>query len=103
MFIVVRRVIQIANMTIAIGSNISINHPNPDKPIIAINPTRALCAVEFISIKTGAAAAKPIEVAIVLIFATMICICFATKPSDAPTWFNISSSRRCNIAVFCAI
>ena len=83
------RVIDIANMIITIGSNVSIAQPAPLNPIVAIRPTRALCAVDIIIIRIGAAATKPIAAASALIFATMICICRVIKLSDAPTWFKI--------------
>ena len=103
MFNVVCFVIYIANIIIATGNNSKTVHPSPDSPIVAIRPTRALCAVEMISPSMGSADARPISVAIALIFATMICICLVMNLSDAPTWFNISSSRLCSMAVFRAI
>lgn len=79
-----RRVVQIENRTITIGNSTSVNQPPPDKPSIAIRPTRALWAVDMINNSTGAAAIKPISAAVELIFATIVCIWRATKLSDAP-------------------
>ena len=79
-----RRVVQIEKATIAAGNRNSVSQPVPDSPNIAISPTRALCAVDIISNKTGIAAIKPIAAAVVLIFATIICIWCATKLSEAP-------------------
>ena len=84
MFIVVLRVTQIAKIMIATGSINNSVQPNPFNPIVAISPTRALCAVDIIISNTGIAATNPIDAANVLIFATINCICRATKPSDAP-------------------
>ena len=103
MFNVVLFVMYIENAIIAIGISSNIVHPAPDNPIVAIIPTRVLCAVDIISPSIGNAVTSPIVVANVLIFATMVCICRATNLSDAPTWFNISSSRLCSMAVLRAI
>lgn len=82
--IVVRWVVHMENRTIATGNNASVSHPPPDSPSIAIKPTRALWAVDIISSNTGVAAIKPIVAAVALIFATIICIWWAMKLSDAP-------------------
>ena len=87
----------------AIGKRNKVSQPVPDKPSMAIRPMRAECAADIISSRTGAAQIKPMPAAIRLILPTMICIWRAINPSDAPIWFKISSSRRCNIAVFRAI
>ena len=97
---VVRFVICMDNITIAIGSSININQSVVDKDNVAIKPVRAECAVAKIINIIGAAHIKPTVQAIVLIFATIICICFAMNLSVAPIWFNISSSCWCNIAMF---
>ena len=89
----------VAKAIIAIGSKVSVVQPAPDKFIVAIKPTRARCAADIINSNIGHAAKKPMPVAVIEILATMICIWWAIKPSEAPIWFSISSSRRCNIAV----
>ncbi len=52
MFNVVRRVIHIENTTMITGKSISDNQPMPDRPIIAIKPTRADFAVDKINSNT---------------------------------------------------
>ena len=56
-----------------------------DSVNVASNPTRAECAVDKINSKIGIAIINPIKHASALIFATIICICFAIKLSVAPT------------------
>ena len=85
---------------IIIGNNIKTIQSDVDSDNVAINPTRAECAVDNIIKIIGVAHTKPTRQAMELILATIICICFATKLSVAPTWFNISNSCLCNIAMF---
>lgn len=100
---VVWRVIHIENTVIAMGNKISANQPVPVNDMVDINPIRAECAADIISSNTGAAAKKPIPAAWMQILPTIICIWRAINVSDAPIWFNISSSRRCSIAVLRAM
>ena len=85
---------------IAIINKNKANQELPDNDNVANNPTRAERADAIINIKMGVATTKPIKHAKVLIFATMICIWRAINLSVAPTWFNISNSCLCNIAIF---
>jgi len=75
----------IDNITIATGNKIIVNQFDVDKDNVDIKPTRAECAVAKIINIMGNAHTKPMVQAIVLIFATMICICFAINLSVAPT------------------
>ena len=84
MFIVVLRVIHIANTAIAIGNNKSVNHPVPDNPSIAIKPIRAEWAADNTNSNTGTAQINPHPDAKMQILPTIICIWRATKLSDAP-------------------
>ena len=97
------RVTNIEKTVIAIGRRANVIQLEVDKFIIAINPTRVLCAADRINNNIGQAERKPMLVADADIFATIICICCATKLSEAPIWFNISNSRLCNIAVLRAM
>ena len=82
------------------GNTNNINQSFKDKDNVANKPTRAECAVCKIISIIGVANKNPIDDAAVLIFPTMICIWCAMNLSVAPTWFNISSSCLCNIAMF---
>ena len=86
-----------------IGNNAKTNQPVVDKESVDIKPTRADCAVDKIIKIIGNAHTKPTRHATELIFATMICIWRAIKLSEAPTWFNISSSCLCSMAIFLEI
>ena len=85
MFIVVRRVTNIAKNMIAIGNSASVIQPPQDMFIVAIRPIRARCAAHVISNNIGHAVKNPILVAMIDIFVTIICIWWATNLSDAPT------------------
>ena len=103
MFSVVWRVTSIENAIMDIGNSVNAIQPVPDRPIVAIKPTRVLWAMDMINSSIGHANKKPIPVAIADIFPTIVCICRTTKLSDAPIWLRISNSRLCNIAVLRAI
>lgn len=90
-------------MIIAIGNSNRVSQLPLDRFIIAIRPTRVRCAAAIINISIGHAARNPMPVAFSDILVTITCIWWAIKLSDAPIWFRISSSRRCNIAVLRAM
>lgn len=72
-------------MTMVTDNKNKANQALLDRVNVANKPIRAECAVVNIKINIGDATTNPIKHARLLIFATMICICFDINESVAPT------------------